>query len=231
MNMLSFYEDNISVLKELNTYAADGTTVIGTRNSQQIDGINHRIHMLQKDFRLHMMFNKGCQNNIDLVKAMDEGKIILVKMPQEYFATPYSKNVMVTYWFTKIWAAMLVRGGKEKQPKRFHVIVDELFQAKTAMQMLSNQEILPQTRKIGCKFVISCQYLGQMDIIDQTLYSAGASYMFLKGSGKGNFKDFETEMRPYTIEDLNALPQYHSLNLINTEDGRVPFITKLPKPL
>lgn len=224
-----YLSEEISALIELNDTDKDGN-IIGTRMSK-IDGINHRINLLRKDLRLKMMFNKGCQGNIDLVKAMDDGKIILVKMPQEYFATPYSKNVIVTYLFTKIWAAQLIRGSRQKQPKRFHVIVDEIFQARTAMKMLRDQEILPQTRKFGCKFIFSCQYLGQIELIDQTLRSAGASYMLMKGAGKANFNEFKDELAPYTLEDLEALPQYHSLNLINYEKGRAKFITKLPKPL
>lgn len=221
-------EDEISALLELDDYDKDGV-LVGTKMIK-VDGVNHRINLLKKDLRLKMMFQKSCENNIDLVKAMNEGKIILVKMPQEYFATPYSKNVIVTYWLTKIWSAMLVRGSTQNQPKRFHVIIDEVFQAPTAMQLLKTQEICPQTRKFGCKFVFSCQYLKQIGTIDQTLRSAGASYMLMKGSGKANFNEFKEELYPYTLEDMEALAQYECLNLINYEEGRAKFITKLPKP-
>lgn len=222
-------DEEIIALNELDDKDKEGYT-IGTK-SAKVDGVNHRINLLRKDLRLKMMFQKSCEDNIDMVKAMDKGKIILIKMPQEYFSTPYSKNVIVTYLLTKIWAAMLVRGSKTNQPKRFHVIVDEIFQCKTAMQLLKTQEILPQTRKFGCKFVFSCQYLGQINTIDQTLRSAGASHMLMKGSGKANFNEFREELEPYTLEDLEALPQYHSLNLINYEKGRAKFVTKLPRPL
>lgn len=176
--LTDYLSDEISALNELDDVDKEGR-VVGTRMAK-IDGVNHRINLLRKDLRLKMMFNKSCTGNIDLVRAMDEGKIILVKMPQEYFSTPYSKNVIVTYLFTKIWAATLIRGSKESKPKRFHVIVDEIFQSKTSMKLLREQEILPQTRKFGCKFVFSCQYLGQIELIDQTLRSAGASYMLMK---------------------------------------------------
>lgn len=229
MDLTDYLSDEISALNELDDRDKDGV-IYGTRMAK-IDGINHRINLLRKDLRLKMMFNKPCTDNINLVKAMDEGKIILVKMPQEYFATPYSKNVIVTYLFTKVWAATLIRGSRQPQPKRFHIIVDEIFQARTAMKMLKEQEILPQTRKFGDRFVFSCQYLGQIELIDQTLRSAGASYMLMKGSGKANFNEFKDELAPYTLDDMEALPQWYSLNLINYEDGRAKFVTQLPKPL
>ena len=221
--------EEIQALTELDEYNKSGE-ISGTKSSKSLDGINHRINLLRKDLRLKMMFNKRCTDNIDLVKAMDEGKVILIKMPQEYFATPYSKNVITTYWMTKLWNSTIVRGGKETKPKRFHVVIDEIFQTKTAMKLLQEQEILPQTRKFGLKMVLSCQRLEQIKIIDQTLRSAGASYMLLKGSGKINFNEFKDELYPYTLEDMESLPQYHSLNLINYEEGRAKFITKLPKP-
>lgn len=221
--------DEISALKELDNYSKSGE-IDGTKMSK-IDGVMHRINLLKKDLRLKIMFNKGCDENINLVEAMNEGKIILIKMPQEYFSTPYSKNTVVTYFFTKIWSSMIVRGSTQSKPKRFHVIVDEVFQSRTAMALLKDQEILPQTRKFGCKFCFSCQYLKQIGTIDQTLRSAGASYMLMKGSGKNSFKEFREELEPYTLDDMEALPQYHSLNLINYEKGRAKFITRLPKPL
>lgn len=219
-------EDEIVALKELDEYDKTGQ-VCGSKTSK-VDGINHRINILKKDMRLKTMFNKPCKDNIDLVKAMDEGKVILIKMPEDCFPLQYTKNVITTYFFTKIWSAMQIRGGKYDKPKRFHIIVDELFQAKTAMKLLSDEEILPQSRKFGCKFVLSCQTINQMEIIRETIHSAGASYMLMKGSGKNNFSAFKDELAPFTLDDLEALPQYYSLNLINYEEGRAKFITKLP---
>jgi hypothetical protein len=94
--------------------------------------------------------------------------------------------------------------------------------------MIANEEVLPTTRKFMWKFVLTAQNLKQIELISDTLYSAGASYMFMKGSGKGNFNSFKEELAPYTLDDIEALPQYSCLNLINYEEGRAKFITKLP---
>lgn len=222
-------EDEIRALKELNDTDKQGNLI--TKISK-IDGIYHRINLLKKDIKLKLMFNKGTENNLDLVKAMEDGKIVLFKMPQIKFQTPYSKNVITTYLLTKIWASLQIRGSMNDKPKRCHILIDEVFQAPTAMMLLKDQEILPQTRKFGGKFVFSCQSLKQIDMIDQTLRDAGASYMLLKGSGKNNFNEFKEQLVPFTLEDIEALPQYYSMNLINYEKGRAKFITKLPpKPI
>ena len=76
------------------------------------------------------------------------------------------------------------------KPLRNHTIIDEIFQAKTTIHMIGEEEVLPTTRKFDWKFVLTAQYLKQIETIADTLYSAGASYMFINGSGKGNFNLF-----------------------------------------
>lgn len=221
-------EDDIFTLQCLDK--KEKGNVIGT-DMKSIDGILHRVNVLRKDIKLKTMFNKGPENNIDLIKAMDEGKVVIIEMPQNKFPTPLSKNVLVTYYLTKIWAVELQRGAVQDKPNKVHVIIDEPFQTPTAMDMLAKQEILPQTRKFGCRFVVSCQNLTQIKKIETALRSAGASYLLMKGTNKDNFNEFKDEIEPYTIDDLNNLPQYSSLNLINYEGGKAKFITKLPPPL
>lgn len=61
--------------------------------------------------------------------------------------------------------------------------------------------------------------------------ASGASYMLLQGADKKNFEELKEEMKPYDLEDLLNLKQWHSLNLMRYEKGYAKFITKLPKPL
>lgn len=223
-------EEEIAELNELNEVDDKTGKVTGTKYSK-IEGINDRIARLKKDYRLKKMFYKSCENNVDLVDAMEKGKVVLIRMPQIYFSTPYSKNVVVTYLFTKIWTASIVRGMMHSRPKRFHVIVDEIFQAPEAMNLIEEEQILPQTRKFQTKFVFSCQYQKQISPIASTLDAAGASYMLMKGASKANFDDFKDQIAPFTLEDLQSLKQYHCLNIMNTPDGKKVFTTKLPKPI
>ena len=224
------FADDVEILKELDEIDGKTGKVVGTKFSR-IDGINDRIALLGRDYRLKKMLAKGSEGNVDLVSVMEKGKVLLVRMPQAYFSTSYSKNVIVTYLFTKIWAASIVRGMMHKVPLRCHVIIDEIFQCKTTMALIQEDQIVPQTRKFQTKLVVSCQYLNQIETIADTLDAAGASYMLMKGSTKANFKEFKDVISPFTLDDLQALKQYHSLNLINTVDGRKVFVTKLPKPL
>ena len=144
-------EDEINTLCSLDDLNKNGE-VIGTRTNK-IEYIMSRINLLKEDFKLKYMFNKSTDNNLDLFEAMENGKIVIIKMPQAEFPNKMVKNVMVTYWLTKIWAVTEKRGQMYPQPHRTHVVVDEIFQAPTSLKLLEYN--LPQSRKIWCRVCIS----------------------------------------------------------------------------
>ena len=79
------------------------------------------------------------------------------------------------------------------------------------------------------KPIISCHYLNQIKVIRDELRSANASYMLISGCDKKNFSELKEELYPFEVEDLLALPRWHSLNLIKSAGGYESFITDLTK--
>ena len=55
---------------------------IGTRESK-IEGILDRMTLLKRDFYLKMMFNKSPDKNVDFVDLMEQGKVVLIRLPQK----------------------------------------------------------------------------------------------------------------------------------------------------
>lgn len=230
-------EDDINVLGELNEWSkvskADSekgevSEIIGTRESK-IEHILDRVSMLREDFKLKYMYNKSLDNNINLVDCMEQGKIVLIKMRESDFPSKMSKNILATYWISKIWLASQLRGEKHDKPMRTNVLVDEIFQAPTCMSTL--EYILPQSRKFGCKFVFTTQYIRQLNKIFDTLEASGSSYMLLKGCLEDDFNHFKSKLDDFDFEDLRDMKQFDSLNLIYYSGGYASFISKLPKPL
>lgn len=219
--------DDITVVKDKDTKEVI-TEVTGTKDSK-IDGILDRVNLLKEDAKLKYMFNKRLDGNIDLVEEIEKGRVILIKMPEIKFPLQYVKNVLVTYFNTKVWLAAQIRGSMYLKPKRFHIIEDEIYQARTTEKIL--RDILPQTRKVGSKFVFSCHYLSQIETIKEALKASGSSYMLLQGTDKKNYEELKEELQPYELEDLLNLKQWHSLNLIKYEKGYAKFITHLPAPV
>jgi len=230
---LELLDDEIKSLNDLDEYSkitvkSPVPYVMGTKYDK-IEGIIDRISLLREDFKLKYMFNKSSKNNINFAEALEAGKTIIIRMPQAKFSM-HSKNVIVTFLLSKIWNATEIRGSWTEKPRPTHISVDEIFQCKTAMQMLADTDVLPQTRKFGCKFIFSAQFLEQIDVISNTLEGAGASFMLLGGTSEKDFKHFENKLENFEYEDLRDMPQYSSMNLIYYTKGYSSFISKLPKP-
>ncbi|CUP75112.1 hypothetical protein [Clostridium baratii] len=230
-------DEEVETLEELNEWskvsAQDSkkgiiSEVIGTRESK-IEHILDRTRVLRSDAKLKYMYKKDTKNNVDFVKAMEEGKIIIIKMPQSKFPSKHVKNILVTYFMSKIWLACATRGALHDKPKPCNVIIDELFQAPTVMTDL--REIIPQTRKFGCKLVFATHNTKQLAEIHETLESSGTSYMLLTGALEDDFNHFKSKLEGFEYEDLRDMEQFSSLNLIYYSGGYSSFITKLPKPI
>lgn len=217
----------ISTLLELNEIDKSGA-IIGTKNNS-IKGILDRVSLLEEDLRMELAFNKDCENNTNLLDCMEQGKNIFILMPEHLFNDKISKNIMVTYWVSKIILAIKLRGSLHDKPLRCNVYIDELYQVPIAEALI--KETLAQTRKFGGHWVFSCHYLNQLPTIKTELKNSGASYMLLKGTDIKNYEELKEDLEPYTYEDLKEMKQYQSMNLIQWEGGYAKFITQLPKPI
>lgn len=228
-----YLEEEISNLKELDEYSKPTKDnpigeVIGTKDNK-IEHILDRISLLREDFKTKFMYNTNLKNNIDLVECMEKGKVVLIKMKEQDFPSKMIKNVLVTYWISKVWLASQLRGGLSEKPSRSNIIVDEVFQAPTSLKIL--EYIIPQARKFGCKFVFSTQFMIQLQKISDVLEACGSSYMMLKGCLESDFNHFKNKIIDYEFDDLREMPQYNSFNLIYYSKGYSSFITELPKPI
>ncbi|MBP1924566.1 hypothetical protein J2Z76_000419 [Sedimentibacter acidaminivorans] len=227
-DMKLYLEDDIFNLDDMNEVDGKTGEISGTKTSKS-DFILDRINLLMEDIKLKYMFNKPMDSNIDFIKSMDQGKIILIKIPDSKYPTVTHKNILTTFFVSKIWLASQLRGGMYKEPKRTHIIIDEVFQAPTAEFIL--KDVLVQARKFQTKFIFSAHYLSQIDTIKEALKASGSSYMLMQGTDKKNFEELKEDLAPFELQDLLNLKRYNSLNLIKTSNGYAKFITALPKPI
>ena len=224
-------EDEIHALEELDEYSKGKNDsppeIVGTASSK-IDHILDRVALLREDFKLKFMYNLKLDNNIDFVECMDSGKVVLLKMRESEFPTKVHKNILVTYFISKLWLASQLRGAKHKQPLRCNVIVDEVFQAPTCMKNL--EYILPQSRKFGLKFFFTLQYAFQLKSIFDSLEASGASFLLLTGCNQDDFNRFKDKLPDFQFDDLRDMPKFHAMCLIKYSEGYASFIVKLPPP-
>lgn len=218
---LHYLEDQIETIRQLDDKDKEGN-ILGTKYSK-IEHILDRVNSLREDIRMRFMFNKPATDNLDFSKAMNEGKVILVKMPADKFRSEHVRNVLVTFFISKIWLACNIRGAEQGRPLRYHLLLDEIFQAPTAYKPLAN--ILRECRKFQLRLVFTAHQLSDLGDLNEGLKSAGASYVLLQKTAKANFKYLEQEFSQYgfTIEDLLNLKRYHALNLINYSNGYAAY--------
>lgn len=222
---MNYLGDKIKTLRELDEIDKNSGEVTGTKYSK-IEHILDRINSLRETFEMMMMYNKPSTNNLDFSKAMDEGKIILIKMRSDDFRSEHVKNVLATFFISKIWLACNMR-GEQKELRRCHVLLDEIFQAPTAYKPL--RLILKQCRKFRLRLVFTAQMLGDLGDLSDGLKSAGASYVLMQKSDKENFLYLEQEFKKagFTVDDLLNLKRYHALNLISYSGGYAAYESDL----
>lgn len=221
-----FKEDDIEImdLDSLHERGNDGR-IIGTRETR-IEGITDRINVLMKDIYLRAMCNAEINYNHNFVKWMDEGKIILIQIPEHTFTNKQVKDTIMTYFMSRVWLATLQR---KNHNRICHVITNEIHQVPTAAALIS--KIITEPRKFGVDFYFTAHYLRQLKTLHDGFRSAGASYMLLAGTEKENLKELEEEIKPFTIEEGLSLKPFHSLNVINYGNQYAKFISKLPPPI
>ncbi|HBJ2602689.1 TPA: hypothetical protein ACXDAM_002212 [Clostridium botulinum] len=235
---LEYLDDMLDALDELNEVEKEidkktkeiiRCDIVGTKDSK-IEGILDRVNLIQENIYLKYMLNMKSDNNIDFVKAMEERKTVLIKMPEHKFNNVMVKNVLITFFTSKIILATKLRGSLHERPSRCNIFYDEIYQAPTAENIICS--VLSQLRKFGTKIIISAHYMDQLsNNLKNEIKASGASYMLLQGADKKNFNELKEELMPYELEDLLKLKQFHSLNLIRYKGGYAKFITKLPEPI
>jgi hypothetical protein len=225
-------EESILSLLELDEYSKETkdkkSEVCGTKENK-IEGIVDRIDLLRENLVIDSMLAKDPKDNVDFVYAMEQGKVVLIRMRDIDFDDEVSIDILTTFFIQKIWIATKIRGSIHTHPRRCTVLIDEVFQSPTSQKLLTKQFV--QSAKFGLKYVLTLHHMDQLSKEAQSsLKASNASYMLISGVDKKAFEILEEEfnIHGYTIDDLLNLKQYQSLNLIKSTDRYEAFITKLP---
>lgn len=190
---------------------------------KKIEGIIDRISILNKDIYLRSMLKADINYDQNFSQWIDEGKRIVIQIPESTFTNKQVKDALVTYYMSRIWLSALQR---KNHNRICHVITDEIHQVPTAAAMVSG--IITEARKFGMDFCFTIHYMRQFKALHDAVRSAGASFMLLAGTEKDNLKALEEELLPFTITEGLSLKPFHSLNLINYGNQYARFISKLP---
>jgi hypothetical protein len=222
-----YMQDYLKALYELDEYDKDGL-LVGTKLGK-IDGILDRMNELKINPYIELMLKRDTSKNINLADEIQKNQVICIKMKGSHFPTNMEKDVLTTYWLTKIMLALEVReeAVPEDERRKVNLVIDEIYQVENTEKVLKSK--LSQIAKFLCKPIVSCHYINQLTHMRSELRSANTSYMLIAGCDEDNFKELRSDLAPFTYEtSLKTMPSYHSLNRIKTKDGYATFITQLP---
>ena len=216
--------EEIEDLQELNKIDKKGNV---ENYDSKIDGILDRIAKLKSArYYTKKAFMKDGANNIDFTKAMNERKVVLIKIPHKSFKSKMLKDLMCTFYLQKIWIA------KQEADKNIQteVFINELHQCPHAQLLL--EDILVEHRKYNLTFTLAMHYLDQLTSkCKKSLLSSGSSFVLICGCDPEAYRGLSVyfEKDGYTETDLAELERYHALCLIkNEENNYSSFIAKLP---
>ena len=195
--------------------------------NSKIEGILDRIARLKSaSLYTKLAYFKDDSNNIDFVKAMNERKVVLIKIPHKSFKSKMLKDLMCVFYLSKIWLA------KQEADKTIQteVFINELHQSPHSQLLL--EDILVEHRKYNLTFTFAMHYLDQLTTkCKKSIMSSGASFLLISGCDPKAYDDLEIYFSKdgYTEEDLAELDRYTALCLIKNEQfGYSSFIAQLP---
>ena len=214
--------EEIEDLKDLNKVDSKGRV---ENYDSKIDGILDRVSWLKTNLYTKLAFNKTAENNIDFVEALKENKVILIKLPEQYFKSRMIRNVIATYFLNKVWIAKQIDSNTHTE-----LFFDEIHQCYNCQLLMQN--ILVECRKFNLTPTLALHYLDQLTSkCKNSVLASGSSYLLLQGCDVKAFKELSTyfEKDGYCETDLTELERYTSLCLIkNEESGYSSFICRLP---
>lgn len=218
-----FLQDEIDDLEDLSKRDKKGNV---ENADSKIDGILDRISKLKSSsIYAKLAYIKSSENNIDFIKNINEGKIILIKIPAKKFSKTM-RSLLATFFLQKIWIAK-EQGATGTQTELF---INEIHQSYHCQLLM--EDILVECRKFNLTPTLAMHYLSQgTKKLKESILASGSSFLLLSGCDVKAYDELKHyfEKDGYSETDLAELERYHALCLIKNEEKQYSsFIAKLP---
>lgn len=220
-------QKRINKLFELDDVDKNGK-VKGTKDSK-IEGILDRVALLEMSSHTEVALNKTCENNINFVDAIRDNKVILIEIPEQEFPSQMLRNVMATFYLSKVWLAKILLDKEDYQPTT-ELLFDEFYKCPNCQILF--ETIFAEARKYRLISTVAIHSLGQLSSKCRlTLKGGGASYMLLAGADIAAYRELHTQLQHFGYDEQSFLDldTYHAMCLIKNEDENYSaFIARLP---
>ena len=193
--------------------------------NRSLEGVLSRFTQLTKVPFLEAMLRADIDTEQDLNKWIQEGKSVFIMIPQNLFPNPKTRDVITTYFMTRIWLAAQIREDNTNA-RLCNLIFDEVHQMPNTASFIAQHVNEFRRHRLG--LTISCHYLAQFRELEEAMLSKRTNYIICQSTQKDNVKKLAEEIAPFTLDDLSGLKLHEAICSINYPSGRINFIGKLP---
>lgn len=197
---------------------------------EKADHLLNRFSVILEDTILQDMLEAPYENNVNFAEIMNDAKPVIIQMDQDTFTTHTQKDIMCTYFMSRIRLAMSKRKNKDHIT---HVVVDELHQIPNTMKLVS--DTIAEPRKFSLQYIMSMHSLSQFPNkeVKDKIMDVGCNFMILKGTTPKAFGEFKDILGDeWTYDDLKDMDyDFGSINAFSVDNAYKVFVTELPKPL
>lgn len=205
---------------------------VGT--NEKADRVLDRFNALLRDSRTEEMLLGIDRNNVNFVDIFEQNKVVLVLMPEDYFTDYELKDIVMTYFLSRMKLAGQKRAAliKDREKRKVvHIMLDEIHQLDNSTSLMIKN--IAEDRKFRTTYVFTCQFLKQFGRLWDAVKGTGCNFMLLAGCEKENFALLKEEIGSnFELNDLIKMPVFHSLNIIRGREKTITtFMSKLPDEL
>jgi len=224
--------ESLNEVKEGKKGAKVTNTTIGTND--KADRVLDRFNALLRDSRTEEMLTGIDRNNVNFVDIFEQNKVVLILMPEDYFTDYELKDIVMTYFLSRMKLAGQKRAAiikDREQRKVVHIMLDEIHQLDNSTSLMIKN--IAEDRKFRTTYVFTCQFLKQFGKLWDALKGTGCNFMLLSGCEKENFNLLKEEIGSnFCIDELLHLKSFTSLNIVRGREKAIcSFITELPPEL
>lgn len=223
---------SLDEVKESKKGSKTENTTIGTND--KADRVLDRFNALLRDSRTEEMLLGIDRNNVNFVDIFEQNKVVLVLMPEDYFTDYELKDIVMTYFLSRMKLAGQKRAAiiKDREKRKVvHIMLDEIHQLDNSKSLMIKN--IAEDRKFRTTYVFTCQFLKQFGKLWDALKGTGCNFMLLAGCEKENFTLLKEEIGSnFELNDLIKMPTWHSLNIVRGREKTIQtFLSHLPPEL
>ena len=218
-----YNEDHVDI-KNLNYLTIDNKGELSTRMND-IKGIMNRFAGIQSlDLRLIDFFSSPVDNSIDFNRYIDENKIVFIQIPQTEFTDDCVRDILTTFFCTKLWLTCQTRKGK--QLKLTHLLLDEVKMIPNTSEFLA--KYITQFRRHKLSTLFACHNLNQFKHALSSINSSGLNLFILSGVKREAVRAVEDDLVRFSWDEIKELKPRHALVTTTYNNEKFEFVIYLP---